>query len=334
MTKLTPPNWTPPYPAFVVDTKASHLNLSQLSVQAPTAETGEQEFAEIVELLQGRTELLHHEQAYFTDKQGFYNGILLVYWEKSDSFSKWRSEETVDRFFARAREDEIGVWIESMSSPADHFETSYSTGKPKWGISRHHSPHEDPIHAYYGAMRDRIVAAEDGGMPGTVGRLNRGLDTQSRGRHLKVNLPANLCFIRTVQGWIDCNDEEKEYFLKRSMPVYQRGVEYLNTHALESNCITARLVTDVEQGPNKPQAETLAWFLSLSDLEAWTWNHPTHAAIFNTFMHHAEKFNFEVDVLLGHEVLVLPENGIHAEYHNCHNATGFLPFFQAQAFYD
>jgi len=29
-------------------------------------------------------------------------------------------------------------------------------------------------------------------------------------------------------------------------------------------------------------------------------------------------------------VLVVPKNGVHAEYHNCHNATGFLRFFQAQ----
>ena len=329
MTKLTPSDWKPPYPAFVVDTKQSHLNLCQLSVQAPTDAEGAGEVAELTGLLEGHSELQHCERAYHTDGQGFHNDILLVYWQKPDSFSNWRADKTVNEFFARNRDNEVGVWIEALSAPADRFETSHSTGAVDWGISRHHPTREDPIHAYYGSMRDRIQAAENGGLPGAIGRLNRELCAQTRGRHLSVELPENLCFIRTVQGWNACSKEEEEYFMRHSYPVYQRGVEYLRTHPLETNCISARLLTDVAQGPGQPQAETLAWFLSLTDLEAWTWNHPTHAAIFNTFMKHAEKFNFDVNILLGHEVLVPPKNGVHAEYNNCHNATGFLRFFQS-----
>jgi aldoxime dehydratase len=329
MTKLTPDDWKPPYPAFVADTKQSHLNICQLGVQAPRVAAGAEDLAELIGLLEVNSEPLHYERVYHKDGQGFHNDILLVYWEKPGSFTDWRAGNTVNEFFERSRDKEIGIWIEALSAPADNFETSYSTGTAKWGISRHHSSHEDPIHGYYGSMRDRIKAAENGGLASPVGRLNRELSQQTRGRHLSVELPENLCFIRTVQGWNACSDEEKEYFMKRTFPVYQRGVEYLRTHPLETNCINARLVTDVAQDPDQPQTETLAWFLSLTDLEAWAWNHPTHAAIFNTFMKHAEKFNFEVDILLGHEVLVVPKNGVLAEYHNCHNATGFLRFFQA-----
>jgi len=94
-----------------------------------------------------------------------------------------------------------------------------------------------------------------------------------------------------------------------------------------ANALYVELVMAGEE--NKPQAETLAWFLSLTDLEAWTWNHPTHDAIFKNFMVHAQRFNFEVDVLLGHEVSIVPEGGGRAEYHNCHPATGFLRFFDS-----
>ena len=329
MTKLTPQNWTPPYPAFVADVKQPHMALCQLSVQAPTAAAAAHDLAELADLVEAGAELLHHEHVYHVDEQGFHNDILLVYWEKPDSFSTWRAGKTVEEFFARDRDNETGVWIESLSAPAANFETSYSRGTVKWGISRHNSTREDPIHGYYGSMRDRIKAAENGGLPGTQGRLNRERATPARGRHLTVELPENLCFIRTVQGWHACSDEEKAYFMKHTYPTYQRGVGYLCTHPLETNCINARLVTNVSQDPDQPQAETLAWFLSLTDLEAWAWNHPTHAAIFNTFMKHAEKFNFEVDILLGHEVLVVPRDGVHAEYHNCHNATGFLRFFES-----
>ncbi len=274
MTRLTPENWKPPYPAFVADVAQSHLNLTQLGVQAPTAEAGADDFAELSGLLEGCAELLHCEHVHHTDGQDAHNDILLVYWEKPDSFATWRAGKPVSEFFARSRNNEVGVWVEALSAPAGHFETNYSTGTVQWGISRHGSTREDPIHGYYGAMRDRIKAAENGGLPGAVGRLNREVLAQTRGRHLAVELPGNLCFIRTVQGWNACTDEEKDYFMKRSYPVYQRGVEYLRTHPLESNCISARLVTDVAQGPGQPQAETLAWFLSLTDLEAWTWNHP------------------------------------------------------------
>ena len=331
MTKLTPDNWNPPYPAFVADVDASHLNICQLGVQAPGADAAASTLAELAGLLEDTAELLHFEHAWHTDGQDVHNDILLVYWEHPQSFANWRAGSSVDAFFARERSDEVGVWIEAMSAPAGHFETSYSTGTVNWGTSRHNSTREDPTHAYYGAMRDRIEAAEDGGLTGAVGRLNRERRELTRGRHLRVELPENLCFIRTVQGWSDCSEEEKAYFMERTFPVYQRGVEYLCTHPLETNCISARLVTDVKWGPDQPQTETLAWFLSLTDLEAWTWNHPTHAAIFNTFMKHAEKFDFNVNILLGHEVLVLPGNGVHAEYNNCHGATGFLRFFPSAA---
>jgi len=330
MTKLTPPDWKPPYPAWVADSKQAHLNLSQLSVQAPSAASGADEFAELTGLLTGHPGILHHEHAYHEDGQGFHNDILLVYWEKPESFGEWRDSNAVNAFFARHRDGETGVWIEALSAPADRFETSYSTGTADWGISKHHSSRETPVHAYYGAMRDRIAAAEDGGLPGFVGRLNRELGAQTRGLHLSVTLPDNLCFIRTVQGWDACSEEEKTFFMERTYPVYQRGVQYLSAHPLETNCISARLVTDTAAGPDQPQTETLAWFLSLTDLEAWTWNHPTHAAIFNTFMKHAENFDFNVKILLGHEVMVLPRNGIRAEYNNCHNSTGFLRFFKSE----
>lgn len=145
-----------------------------------------------------------------------------------------------------------------------------------------------------------------------------------------MELPANLCFIRTVQGWLACTDEERDYFMENTFPFYEAGVAYLHDNPVESNCVSARLVSDAASHRNKPQTETLAWFLSLTDLEAWTWNHPTHDAIITNFMAHAQKFNFDVDILLGHEVSIVPADGGHAEYHNCHPATGFLRFFESK----
>lgn len=328
MAKLTPPDWEPPYPAFVSDIQDA-LTIALIAVQGPT----ESEIADVSAtasvLLADADGLLHSEQVAFTDDRDHHNAVAISYWDSADAFARWRAGAAVRELVDADRTDNLGVWIEFLSCPRDRYEINNSTIKMNWGVSRHHGSYEDPIHGYYGAMRDRIAAAEDGGLAGAVGRLGRAREDETRGPHLTVTLPENLCFIRTIQGWSDCSAEERDYFLANTYPVYQKGVAFLQANPLETNCIAARLVTDAAPGPTLPHTETLAWFLSLNDLENWVWNHPTHASIFNAMIEHAQKFNFEIDVLLGHEVLLPPGSGVHVEYHNCHNATGFLRFFEA-----
>jgi aldoxime dehydratase len=328
MAKLMPPGWEPPYPAYVSDITDA-LTVSLTAVQAPGEEEAATASLELRSLLAGADGLLHSEPVFFDDDKGCRNQVAISYWTDSGAFESWRSGSAVAAFFRAGHDDGVGIWLEFMSCPRDRFEINNSTKAIKWGISRHHDTHQDPVHGYYGSMRDRIAAAEDGGLPGALGRLGPRRTSETRGRHLTVELPDNLCFIRTVQGWANCFDEEREHFLKETYPVYLNGVKFLQSHPLETNCISARLVTDVGDDPRLPQTETLAWFLSLTDLENWVWNHPTHAAIFNAMFTHSKKFNFNIQVLLGHEVLVMPKSGLRAEYHNCHNTTGFLPFFEA-----
>jgi aldoxime dehydratase len=329
MAKLTPPDWKPPYAAYVSDI-ATGMTVSLTAVQAPGEKEASTASQELIRLLAGAEGVLHSEAVFFDDEKGCRNQIAISYWADRGAFECWRSGSSVASFFGAERAGEVGLWLELMSCPRERFEINNSTKMIKWGISRHHATHEDPVHGYYGAMRDRIAAAEDGGLPGSLGRLGVRRNAETRGRRLTVELPENLCFIRTVQGWADCPDAEREYFLEHTYPVYLKGVQFLQSHPRETNCISARLVTDMGDDPRLPQTETLAWFLSLTDLENWVWNHPTHAAIFQAMFTHSKKFDFDVRVLLGHEVLVLSKTGIRAEYHNCHNATGFLPFFDAR----
>jgi phenylacetaldoxime dehydratase/aldoxime dehydratase len=330
MAKLTPPDWKPPYPSYVSDIKDA-LTMALIAVQGPAEAEATAAFATLSGLLDGADGLLHSEQGAFVDGREHHNSVAISYWQSPDAFARWRADPAATRFVETDRTDDLGVWIEFLTCPRDRFEISNSTHRMNWGVSRHHHSREDPIHAYYGAMRDRIAAAEDGGLAGTVGRLNRERTDDTRGRHLTVDLPGNLCFIRTIQGWSDCSETERAYFLENTYPTYRKGVAFLQTHPLETNCIDARLVRDAAPGPTLPHTETLAWFLSLNDLENWVWNHPTHAVIFNAMFEHAKRFNFEIDVLLGHEVLVPPADGVRVEYHNCHNATGFLRFFEGKA---
>jgi len=329
MAKLTPPDWKPPYPAYVSDIAAG-ITVSLAAAQAPSEQEAAGAARELMQLLAGAEGILHSEPGFFDDEQSCRNQIAISYWADRGSFERWRSSDTIAAFFGAECGGEVGLWLEAMSCPRERFEINNSTKTIRWGISRHYATHEDPIHGYYGAMRDRIEAAEDGGLPAALGRLGPRRTAQTRGRHLTVELPGNLCFIRTVQGWANCPDDERDYFLEETYPVYLEAVQFLQSHPLETNCISARLITDLGDDPQAPQTETLAWFLSLADLENWVWNHPTHAAIFAAMFKHSKKFHFDVRVLLGHEVLVVPESGVRAEYHNCHNGTGFLPFFDSK----
>ncbi len=328
MAKLQPPNWEPPYKAYVSEI-ADALTMSLAAVQSSDRAEGQEAVTTLEGLLRDAPGLLHSEQVFFEDEQGCRNDVVISYWSEAGDVGHWRDRADVQAFFSRQRK-QVGLWLESMSAPRERFEISNSTLRMDWGVSRHHPTREDPVHGYYGAMRDRIAAAEDGGLASPVGRLGRARRADTLGRHLSLSLPGNLCFIRTVQGWLDCSDEERDYFLQNTFPVYEAGVAFLQGHPLETNCIGARLVRDLAESPSLPQTETLAWFLSLSDLENWVWNHPTHAAIFNAMGDHAARFKGEISVLLGHEVLVIPKGALRAEYHNCHNGTGFLRFFDAE----
>jgi heme-degrading monooxygenase HmoA len=56
----------------------------------------------------------------------------------------------------------------------------------------------------------------------------------------------------------------------------------------------------------------------------WAWSHPTHVAIFGSFMRMVKATNFQPRLRLYHEVAVLAENEQHFEYVNCHPSTGML----------
>nr|WP_259403532.1 phenylacetaldoxime dehydratase family protein [Microbispora sp. H10949] len=113
------------------------------------------------------------------------------------------------------------------------------------------------------------------------------------------------------------------------MPVYQDGVGYLAANPEETGCLSARLADLIVSNDDRVQTATLAWFLSLSHLERWAHSHATHLAIFKSAGELIARFAPDIHVTLGHEVYVAPEGG-RMEYLNCHDQTGFLPYFPAQ----
>ncbi len=57
-------------------------------------------------------------------------------------------------------------------------------------------------------------------------------------------------------------------------------------------------------------------------MERWAESHPTHVAIFGSFMRLCQELNFELQLRVYHEVSVLKMDEQSYEYINCHPRTG------------
>lgn len=333
MTKLRPDGFHNPYPAYSLRLPEglSGVTMRQLAVQHRADEEAADVLAGVVGRLRGTHAPVTYELATHIDRLGYTNDIVLAYWLDADSEKSW-SEENPPGSWASpeltAKGGPIGLWTEVLRAPADHFETSYSYDSPSWGLASRFPTELNPSHSYPGSMRDRIPAAEDGGLAGEVDSVVQAEPADSAGRHLVVTTPENLCFIRSPQGWRHCPDDERAWFEERVLPVYHDGVDYLAANPQETGCLSARLADLVLSHDDRVQTATLAWFLSLSHLERWAHSHPTHLAIFKSAGELIARFAPDIHVTLGHEVYVAPE-GSRMEYLNCHGQTGLLPFFPA-----
>jgi aldoxime dehydratase len=327
MAKNTPAGFEAPYPAWTSEFPSPDAKVvfAQIGIQGSDDIARKALCDAVAASLDGHASIV--ERATHIDVAGVRNDVFMTYWPTQAEMRAWYAGPASvwkDRPF----DGDTGWWWEALASPVDHLETSYSVPAVTWGIGRALPQVIDPTHAYFGAMRDRIVAAEDGGLAAVVPEVSERHAVDSRGTHVTVSAPGNLCLIRTVQGWNRCGDEERERYLSHVHPVYEEGVRFLAGEPAATGCLSARLVVDEPLiADQQIQTETLAWFLSLRHLEEWTHSHPTHLKIFNGFLEHAMTFGFQIDVVLGHEVVVVPAGDLDAEYANCHGATGLLGWF-------
>lgn len=325
--KLRPADFTNPYPAYScsLPPELTSPTLLQLGLQHRGDDDSPRLLERLDGLIEGAGSPLRVERASFRDVSAYDNDMRLVYFASRDAYRAWWRDEEVRSWWACVPED-LGVFREVLTSSRDMMETSYSTPDARWGLARLFPKGLEPHHSYNGAMRDRIPAAEDGGLPSRVSRVGRTrLSTGPARRSARLVLPEHACFIRTVQGWSDCPPEERAWFTDRMWPVYEQGVAVLRDDPEETGCLSARLVALDDPADSGIETMTLAWFTSLEALEAWAHGHPTHHAILAEFGRLAEHFRGDVHVSLGHEVFVVGAGGAEAEYVRCHPLTGLLP---------
>ena len=243
MAKIRPEGFEPPYPAWspVLPEGLSYVQ-AQVAIQSPSGRRDDALFESLAARLRGDGGLRHVERVGHVDGRGAYNDIAIGYWKTPDAMRAWLAPDGPFGSFADvASESGCGAWYEAIVAPRSHYEINASTPDLAWGLAIEFDCELEPYHAYWGSMRDRIAAAEDGGLPGTVGSVAR---VAREGRtQVRIELPEHICLIRTVQGLSDTADEEAAAYRSDMKPQYEAGVEYLASHPMHSRCLSARLVS-------------------------------------------------------------------------------------------
>jgi aldoxime dehydratase len=145
------------------------------------------------------------------------------------------------------------------------------------------------------------------------------------GARVTVNPGQNVCMIRSGQDWSDTTGEERATYLGRVRPKLIDGMTYLRDKGLPIGCFSCRYM-QVLDGVGAVTENTFgqAYFKSLGTLEHWAEHHPTHLAIFGTFMREMAPLGEAMQLRLWHEVMVLPAEAQIFEYINCHDRTGLM----------
>lgn len=250
-----------------------------------------------------------------------------AYWRSQNTYLKWLTRSDVadlwqdDSLLTGA----IGLWREAGVISLDHNETSFSRAEDISGLV-HLSDGlaVTEIHGYWGSARDRIVAAADDPLDPPDGK--QGMATSpSHGKRVTITAPSNTCFIRTSQDIASASEEQARVYANDVEPVFHAAMQFLRANGPESGCIGMRFVEECDAaGVFMGRTCGMGFFRSLSALEQWTHNHPTHIAIMGSFMGMVQRFEGSPGLHLWHEVTVFPAQSLTGDYINCSADGGLI----------
>ena len=331
--KNMPKNWDPPYPAWSAEFAP---DVRVVVVGYFAAQFKNNSINAFKEWMQAALSLdnapLHNLRGSYVDVEGYTNYVYICYWTSQESYDKWIASPWVAEWWDddERLNGDVGYWREVIFAPMERLETLFSS-EDVAGMATLSSRVTGPVqeHAYWGAMRDRMPASEYNDFSSKIGdKLTYVTQVESKGRHIRISPPENVCLIRSAQNWTQCKDGELELYLNDVHPVLIEGMNFIRDNPLDTGCISCRLMDELTESGEK-QAKTfgMAYFLTMGHLEAWVRSHPTHLAIFGSFHKMVKQLDFQLDLKLWHEVIILPQGPHVFEYVNCHEKTGLVPFF-------
>lgn len=323
-----PENWVPPYPSFESHFHAQRTQLAMAIIGCQfKADNRHQalQFANGLTALmkkQGRVDHVDLSECDH-DSTGHKQIIVTGYWFESDFLNELFASQVFLAFWARHSSAGLpyGIFREVFNIPMERFETLHSGPDHVVGISNARNGLSDPIdrHAYWGGMRDRIPASSDNRFDaeGDVEIIEKSLN------HIIVTPNMNLAIIRSGQDLSKAKGKERKEYFADIEPVLKTGMDFLRDKGQGINCYDCRFMRFIhEDGTPQDHTYGFSYFRSLEDLEKWAEFHPTHLAIFNSFMEFAPGYGPDMQSRFWHEVSVLPAKNQFAEYINCAKGTG------------
>ena len=314
-----PDGFEPPYEAFEPRFRTmNNLVMVIFGIERRSGDGGDLKSRLLTEFKHddGPTILEHAEV-----KKGFGPSSLVwfAYWRSADTYAIWQESSAIEKLFddETLLHGDCGLWREYCHISLDHNETSYSRETDLTGLGAYADTLEvTPLHAYWGSMRDRIVAAANNNLD--TEDLSLTANEQSLGKRIRVTAPTNTCLIKTTQDWSQTTPEQTDMYMSNVRPAYEDGVSFTRQNGNEVGCIGARMVREHSaSGEPMNRTVTIGFWTSMGHLEKWTHSHPTHERIMGEFMGMVERFQGKPGLGLWHEVTVFSEGRLEGEYLNC-----------------
>jgi aldoxime dehydratase len=302
------------------------LSVAYIGIQSDSAEWGELSAAirTITGRLSGVDGPNHYDRARYVDSAGFKTIVIAAYWLEPRQFKRWWRTDGLAWASAATAPDGFGRFIESLQPSADRVETIVSSSEGREGFGAIAASMSPPIdeHGYWGSMRDRLPLSQ----VDEVRRGEFGPSVSREGRLNVVRLDTNAVIIRSGQAWSDTRGGERAYYLDNVEPNLRAGMDFLRDDGSTIGCYVNRFVQviDADFLPVE-KSYAVSWWVDMTALEAWAKSHPTHVAIFDSFMRHMAKFDQEARLRLYHEVMVPTSDQQVFCYLDCHPDTGVLP---------
>jgi aldoxime dehydratase len=270
----------------------------------------------------------HHDFAHHVDAAGCDNMVAIAYWSDPAAHARWCAAPEVDAWWRSDERlaDGLGYFREIVAPRAEHFETMFNTpdrlegvGVVMGGVSG-----ELQEHGYWGSMRDRIPLSQTDAMaPSGTRAVIAG--APAPGQRVRIAGHENIAMIRSGQEWADTTGQERALYLGEMEPVLREGMDFLRDQGLRIGCYSNRYMQHLDaKGAPLEKSFGLSFWHSLADMERWAESHPTHVAIFGSFMRYVQALNFQLQLRVYHEVSVLKADEQSYEYINCHAGSGLM----------
>jgi aldoxime dehydratase len=326
-------DFVPPFPAWVAraDTSVKDVVMGYFGVQSKGPDALAQAHIALQHMVSGFSLADgpgRYDLAHYVDEAGYDNLIAIAYWNQPQSFALWQASPVIDGWWSDEARlgDGLGYFREILSPGTERLETLFSTADRKEGVGALMGGTSAEIqeHGYWGSMRDRLPIAQIDSIEPSGTLSVRGL-APGQGCRTKINGHQNLAVIRSGQEWTEAEGKERDLYLGEMEPILHAGMNFLRDEGRSIGCYANRYMRHIDaSGQLLEKSFSLSYWHSLADMERWSESHPTHLAIFGTFMRIVQELNFQLKLRLYHEVTVLDSGQQDFEYVNCHPKTGLM----------